>query len=96
MVQEKAKKRLHVFVDGRVQGVGFRYFTVNTAQQLELTGWVKNLPDGRVEAVAEGGSEKLNAFATRLERGPGFSQVLSCNVSWTNATGEFNAFTVSF
>lgn len=46
--------RAHVFVTGRVQGVGFRYSTVDTASQLGLTGWVRNLPDGRVEAVFEG------------------------------------------
>ena len=50
--------RVHVFVSGRVQGVGYRYSTVNEAQRLGVNGWVRNLPDGRVEAVFEG-SQKL-------------------------------------
>lgn len=52
--------RAHVFISGRVQGVGYRYATVDTARQLGLTGWVRNLADSRVEAVFEGAREVVN------------------------------------
>jgi acylphosphatase len=65
----------HFFVSGRVQGVGFRYFTRRTARTLGVFGWVRNLPDGGVEAWAEGSSAALDAFQRALETGPPGSQV---------------------
>ena len=60
----------HYFVQGQVQGVGFRWFVRRAAQELGLTGWVRNLADGRVEAEASGPEEALAAFERRLRDGP--------------------------
>lgn len=62
-------------ISGRVQGVGFRWFTQRTAQKLGITGWVRNLPDGRVEAIGQGPPEALGAFESALKSGPRFASV---------------------
>jgi len=62
-------------VSGRVQGVGFRWYTVRVATQCGVVGWVRNLPDGRVEAVAKGTTEAIDAFDAALRRGPRMSAV---------------------
>ena len=62
-------------IRGLVQGVGFRYFVQRAAAELGLTGWVKNLDDGRVEVYAVGPEEKLSELASRLWKGPAYSQV---------------------
>ena len=67
-------------VSGRVQGVGFRYFTQDTARREGLTGVVRNLPDGRVEAIAEGSDESLDRFESALWRGPSHARVESVDV----------------
>lgn len=64
-------------VQGRVQGVGYRYFVLRAAQSLRVTGFARNLPDGRVEVVAEAGEQALAAFEERLREGPSFSDVTS-------------------
>jgi len=66
---------VHFRVSGRVQGVGFRQATLRTAQSLNLAGWVKNLPDGRVETYAEGESSAIDRLLTWSHRGPQHSQV---------------------
>ena len=73
VLKKKMKKRIHVYYEGRVQGVGFRFTSEYVAQQLKLTGWVKNLPDGRVELVAEGkedGWSKGSILISRLAMPP--------------------------
>lgn len=87
-------ERLHAVVAGRVQGVGFRYWTVRQAQRLELTGWVRNLPDGRVEVVAEGPRAELEMLLDALRDGPGHSLVSSVTPEWLAASGEFGGFAV--
>ena len=62
-----AQKRIHAFFSGKVQGVGFRYTTKQYATKLGLIGWVKNLPDARVEMVAEGEEKQLTTLLTQLE-----------------------------
>ncbi len=62
--------RVHVFVSGRVQGVGYRYSTVNEAQRLGVNGWVRNLPDGRVEAVFEGSRTVVEEIIRWCHKGP--------------------------
>lgn len=62
-------------VRGRVQGVGFRYFVQRAAQELKLTGYVKNLDDGRVEVYAIGTDDRLSELARRLWKGPAYSDV---------------------
>ncbi|TVM15367.1 acylphosphatase [Oceanidesulfovibrio indonesiensis] len=74
-------RTLHCLVSGRVQGVWFRGFTQDTARSLGLAGWVRNLPDGRVEAKAQGDDDSLAAFREKLRQGPPYSSVHSvdCN-----------------
>jgi acylphosphatase len=62
-------------VQGRVQGVGYRYFALREAEALGVTGFARNLPDGRVEVVGEAGEEALGAFEESLRRGPSFARV---------------------
>lgn len=66
---------IRFLVSGRVQGVGYRYFARRAAVRLGLVGWVRNLPDGTVEAVVEGPGEALAAFAAELRKGPAMASV---------------------
>jgi len=70
----------HYFVHGRVQGVGFRWFVRRVAEELGLVGWVRNVPDGRVEAEAAGTPEQLAAFEQRLRQGPPGARVTNVEV----------------
>jgi acylphosphatase len=90
-----ADSAVHILVSGRVQGVGFRYFTREVAARQGLLGWVKNLADGRVELVAEGDEESLLALVAQVERGPGAGLVTDCRVSWRPATGQFTSFEIT-
>jgi acylphosphatase len=68
-------KRVHVFISGRVQGVGFRAFTQRNALMLKLSGWVRNLRDGRVEAEMEGPAERVDELLKLVRRGPRYARV---------------------
>jgi acylphosphatase len=89
-------KRVHVFIEGRVQGVGFRHFTILNAEEIGVQGWVRNLPDGRVEAVFEGPDDHIREMIARCEEGPGASRVDSMDVEWEEPTGEYSTFEVSY
>ena len=86
--------RLHATVYGRVQGVGFRAFVVETGVTLGAKGWARNKWDGSVEVVAEGDRQTLERFLAALHRGPRMAKVSRVNVEWQPARGEFNAFYV--
>lgn len=86
------KVRARVFVSGRVQGVFFRGETVNVAQRLGLDGWVRNLSDGRVEAVFEGEKEKVEEALEFCRRGPPAAYVTNVDVKWERWTGELQGF----
>ena len=86
--------RVHVRVEGIVQGVGFRAFTLRQAQQLGLKGWVRNRWDGSVEVVAEGPKGALEDLVRRLERGPISAQVTRTEITWEPYQGEFTTFRV--
>ncbi len=88
--------RVHVFVSGRVQGVAFRFFVERWASEMDLTGWVRNLSDGRVEVVAEGEKDDLERLLVRLGEGPRLAVVENLDVAWQEATGEFPDFRVAF
>lgn len=88
--------RVRALIGGRVQGVAYRYFAEKFASRLGLTGWVRNLPDGRVEVLAEGTEPSIAAFLARLEAGPALARVDSFEVSREAATGEFSAFRIGF
>jgi acylphosphatase len=86
--------RIHLWVTGRVQGVGFRSFVQQTGAQLGLTGWVRNVGYDLVEAVAEGPRPGLEQFAETVKAGPLGSRVDECRVEWERAGGEFGRFEV--
>ncbi len=90
-----ADSRLHARVRGRVQGVGFRFFVLEQANTLGLFGWVRNLPDRRVEVVAEGERAILEQLLTELRRGPRGAYVDRVDVEWMEPTGEFEAFRIA-
>ncbi|HXT71437.1 MAG TPA: acylphosphatase [Vicinamibacterales bacterium] len=81
-------------VSGRVQGVGFRYFTQEAAEVEGMSGWVRNLPDGRVEVLAEGDAEALERFALKLARGPAMARVDVVETSEETPYGRGGNFTV--
>ncbi len=87
-------QRLHAIVHGRVQGVNFRYYTVHTAQTLDLTGWVANRPDGTVEVMAEGPRPALDDLLDFLHRGPSHAAVERVDSQWLKPTGQFLDFQV--
>ncbi|MDR1727045.1 MAG: acylphosphatase [Acidobacteriota bacterium] len=84
----------HIVVHGRVQGVGFRYFTRAVGTGLGLTGTVGNLDDGTVEIVAEGGARALDGFLAEVGRGPARSRVDRLDVSDIPARGAYGAFLI--
>ncbi len=86
--------RAHVFISGHVQGVYFRAETRNLARRLGLTGWVRNLWDGRVEAVFEGEPQTVERMIQWCWRGPEGAAVENVEVRYEPATGEFNSFRV--
>lgn len=86
--------RLHSVIEGRVQGVGYRYFVEENALRLNLVGWVRNRWNGCVETVAEGDREDLENFINLLRRGPRSAQVSNVSVQWSTATGEFTRFMI--
>jgi acylphosphatase len=86
--------RLKLLISGRVQGVCYRWFTRDTAVELGLTGWVRNLPDGKVEAVAEGEREKLEQLLGWCRRGPDMARVTDIRAEWEAGSGEFQDFTI--
>jgi acylphosphatase len=85
-------KRLHVWITGLVQGVNFRFYTREQAQSLMLSGWVRNLRDGRVEAVFEGDPEKLEEMLAWCHRGPPAAEVEGVESAWEAAEGELTGF----
>ena len=81
-------------ISGRVQGVGFRYFAHETAARDSVQGWVRNLPDGRVEAVAEGDADAMERFETALPHGPPGARVEDLEIEHTVPGGRDTGFTV--
>jgi acylphosphatase len=86
---------LHVFLSGRVQGVAFRYYAEKWALGLGLTGWVRNLPDGRVEILAEGDKENLDQFLERVKQGPRMAQIEKADIEWRDYSGLFSGFEIT-
>lgn len=95
MLKESAEKRVHIYYNGRVQGVGFRFAAERIALDLALTGWVKNLSDGRVELLAEGKEGALKKMLLQIENE--FSGYISRKeINWMPSTGEFASFEIRF
>lgn len=86
--------RASVRVSGKVQGVYFRWATLQEAAARGITGWVRNNPDGTVEAVFEGDEERVKSLVEWCSRGPDAARVDRVDVKWEDYTGEFSDFTI--
>lgn len=90
------KRRARVLISGRVQGVFFRAHTRRKAHELGLTGFVRNLPDGRVEAVFEGDQELIEKMIAWCHRGPSGARVEAVEVTWEEFQGNFQDFHIQY
>lgn len=90
------KKRLQVKIFGQVQGVNFRYYTTLQARKLGLAGFVRNLPDGKVEVMAEGEQEILQRFLEWCQLGPVGAQVEKVEAFWAKTKGQFDKFEIRY
>lgn len=88
--------RAHILISGRVQGVFFRSTMKEVADELGLKGWVRNLPDGRVEAVVEGPKDKVEELIRWCRRGPPLARVKEVAVRWQEYKGEFKDFRIRY
>ena len=86
---------VHLVIRGRVQGVGFRYFVARRAESLGLSGWVRNRPDGAVEAEAEGPRAALECLVQAVERGPSGARVTAVDREWSERTSLHHGFQVN-
>lgn len=89
-------KRVHVYISGRVQGVFFRAETQRAAMGFNLTGWVRNVPDGRVEAVFEGEDASVDKMLAWCYVGPPAARVQEVITNEEPYTGEFRDFNVKY
>ncbi|MEW6714974.1 MAG: acylphosphatase [Nitrospirota bacterium] len=90
------KKRLHLIIKGRVQGVFYRASTRDAAVKLRLKGWVRNMPDGSVEALFEGDEEALGEVLRWCRNGPPGAYVSKIEERWDEFTGEFDRFDIRY
>ena len=90
------KVRAHVFVSGRVHGVFFRSETEYKAVRRNVCGWVRNLPDGRVEAIFEGEKKAVEELVDFCRTGPRGARVSKVEVRWEDYTGEFKGFRIRY
>lgn len=90
------KRRIHAFISGKVQMVGFRASTRRTCNRLAIKGWVKNLQDGRVEVVAEGGEAKIEKLIDFLHEGPPAAKVENVQITEEQPKGDFERFKIRF
>jgi len=88
--------QVHAIIEGKVQGVSFRYHTQLTANLLGITGWVRNLPDGSVEVLGEGAEDQIQDFKRFLKQGSPHARVDSVELSEGKASGEYPSFDVTY
>jgi acylphosphatase len=91
---QNERARLHLIISGRVQGVGFRFSAYDEAKDLALAGWVRNLPNGDVEIVAEGSRKNLQMLAAWAHLGPPSARVTNVREVSSDFTGEFSDFRI--
>ncbi len=94
MQQGHGRQRVQIFYSGRVQGVGFRYTAKSVANGFEVTGIVRNLLDGRVELIAEGAREELEAFRAAIQESELGSFIRNEEVHWDAAKNEYRGFEI--
>jgi len=92
----KEKVRAHALISGRVQGVFFRMETQRAAEACAVNGWVRNLPDGRVEAVFEGDKQSVDAVLKWCDHGPPHARVDRVDVQWQDYSGGFESFDITY
>ena len=90
------KKGMQVFFSGHVQGVGFRYTAEHVARHFEITGFVRNLDDGRVELFAEGEENVLRDFLRAVRESPMKHHIREVEIKWLEARGQYNSFGTKF
>ena len=95
MPEPRELQRLHAFLSGRVQGVGMRITVMYIARQQDLTGWVRNLPDGRVELTAEGSNEAIALFLDELRKTMGH-YIRELREDYGKATGQWKTYDVVY
>jgi len=88
--------RAHLFIDGRVQGVFYRAFTRDIAHRLRLSGWTKNLRDGRVEALFEGEKRAIEEAIRECHAGPPGAEVTNIDIQWESYSGDETGFSVRY
>ncbi|MCM8758637.1 MAG: acylphosphatase [Candidatus Omnitrophica bacterium] len=89
-------ERWHIYVSGRVQGVGFRWYATSIAREFGVNGWVRNIPDGRVEIVAEGEPGNLQSFVDKMKSSYLGFNIHNIDIIKEKATGEFKEFRINF
>ena len=90
------EKHVHIYISGFVQGVFFRANSVRNAKLLGVTGWVKNLPDGRVEIMAEGNERIIDQMIEWCKKGPRGAKVENIHIENLPYNGEFNDFIIHY
>lgn len=90
------KVRAHLIISGVVQGVNFRHYTKVKAKERNVNGWVKNLLDGRVEAVFEGEDKDVEELIKFCKRGPPLSKVENVEIKWEEFKGEYKSFEIRY
>jgi acylphosphatase len=90
------KARVHLIISGRVQGVFFRYTMQQVASKFNVTGWARNLPNAKVEAILEGDKENLEKVIEWSHHGPSGAVVENVDVRWEEYSGEFKDFSIKY
>jgi len=88
--------RAHIIIEGMVQGVFFRAYTKEMAKELDLSGWVKNRWDGRVEALFEGDKKNIEEIIRWCYKGPSSANVTNVKVAWEKHIGDRSGFTIEY
>ncbi len=96
MTENQKPVRKHLYISGRVQGVGFRAYTRRKASQEGVTGWVRNLADGRVEVVLSGARENVGLVINSLRSGPSLARVEDIKIEDEEYQGDFTHFSVKY
>jgi acylphosphatase len=93
-MENEQNERMHAFIQGTVQGVGFRFFIYQTGLNLQLYGWVRNRINGNVEILAEGSREKLDTLLKETRKGPQMAQIVKVDVEWQKSRNDLPPFTI--
>jgi len=88
--------RIYIRLFGRVQGVGYRFYTLNVAKRLGVKGYARNMSDGSLEIVAEGDVEKLAEFVDEVLKGPPFARIEDYVIKWEKYKGEYEDFVILY